>query len=253
MRYTCEEERKAVENDEKLRLLKKGESTWGNVIKELEDTARGETEREMDRLRHPLSVIDFINIQENDKILDLGAGNLYWETLFKQITNKAITAMNPWEWEEEEEEQEAETCPQVQRHFAHFEDPAPSHASGDFDIVFSFNTYHDTVSMVRANRSKMNKRIFDLLAPGGCYVIADHSAVSNTGIRHAADGLHRIDEALVVEEVEAAGFALVSRCSFLRCSLDERVYSGWVPAGQPRTDRFLLKFVKSPEEKKVDL
>ncbi|MNC92449.1 hypothetical protein D3C83_88790 [compost metagenome] len=87
----------------------------------------------------------------------------------------------------------------------------------------------------------MNRAVFDALKPGGVYIVADHSALPGTR-GSAAKSLHRIDEALVREEVAAAGFKLVAEGDFLRNAGDPRdtlVFKSEVP-----TDRFILKFVK---------
>jgi predicted methyltransferase len=48
----------------------------------------------------------------------------------------------------------------------------------------------------------MNQAVFAALKPGGIYVIADHSGRPGTGISEAGT-LHRIEEALLIKEIEA--------------------------------------------------
>jgi predicted methyltransferase len=100
--------------------------------------------------------------------------------------------------------------------------------------------YHDTPAL-GADRARMNRAIFDALRPGGIYIIADHSARPGSGITDSKT-LHRIDEALVRKEVEAAGFRLVDTADFLRNPDDPRqiqVQKNTIP-----NDEFVLKFVK---------
>ena len=54
--------------------------------------------------------------------------------------------------------------------------------------------------------------------------------------------LHRVEEALVRREIEAAGFKLVAEGNFLRNPADPRDKSVFKPA-QPN-DEFVLKFQK---------
>ena len=61
----------------------------------------------------------------------------------------------------------------------------------------------------------MNRAVFAALKPGGHYVLADHSGRPGTGISESKS-LHRIEEAFLRAEVEAAGFKLVEEGSFLR-------------------------------------
>jgi predicted methyltransferase len=83
--------------------------------------------------------------------------------------------------------------------------------------------------------------VFRALKPGGLYVIADHSGRAATGISESGT-LHRVEEAFVVREVEAAGFRLAGRGDFLRNPQDPRDRNTPEPA-MPK-DEFVLRFVK---------
>jgi predicted methyltransferase len=94
----------------------------------------------------------------------------------------------------------------------------------------------------------MNKLIFDALRPGGTYVVIDSSAKDGTGLSET-NTLHRIDEAVVRDEVQKAGFRLDRQSSFLRNPSDARDWNASpgaaAKAGKRGTsDRFALKFVK---------
>jgi predicted methyltransferase len=73
------------------------------------------------------------------------------------------------------------------------------------------------------------------------YVIADHSGRAGTGISESGT-LHRIEEAFLRKEVEAAGFRLAEEGNFLRNPGDPRDKNTPNPP-QPK-DEFVLKFVK---------
>ena len=122
-----------------------------------------------------------------------------------------------------------------------FEDPAPPEvADGALDLVTLMFNYHDLGHM-SVDRAKMNRAIFQALKPGGIYVIADHSGRPGTGISEAGT-LHRVEEAFVRQEVEAAGFRMAAQGNFLRNPADPRDRNTPVPA-MPK-DEFVLKFVK---------
>lgn len=121
-----------------------------------------------------------------------------------------------------------------------FEDPVPPELSGQLDIVTLMFNYHDLGHM-GVDRSRMNAAVFQGLKPGGKYVIADHSGRAGTGISEAGT-LHRIEEAFLQKEVEAAGFKLVASGDFLRNPSDPRDKNTPEPA-QPK-DEFVLKFIK---------
>lgn len=122
-----------------------------------------------------------------------------------------------------------------------FEDPVPPEvAHGGLDLVTLMFNYHDLGHM-GVDRARMNRAIFQGLKPGGAYVIADHAGRPGTGISEAGT-LHRVEEAFVTQEVEAAGFRLVAVGNFLRNPADLRDRNTPVPP-MPK-DEFVLKFVK---------
>jgi predicted methyltransferase len=121
-----------------------------------------------------------------------------------------------------------------------FEDPVPPEARGRLDLVTLMFNYHDFGHM-GVDRAQMNRAVFAALKPGGHYVILDHSGRAGTGISEAGT-LHRVEEAFVVREVEAAGFRLASRGDFLRNPADPRDRN--TPEPPMPKDEFALRFVK---------
>jgi predicted methyltransferase len=122
-----------------------------------------------------------------------------------------------------------------------FEDPIPTElASGGLDLVTLMFNYHD-LGFLGIDRAAMNQAVFRALKPGGSYVIADHSGRAGTGISESGT-LHRIEEAFLRKEVEAAGFKLAAEGTFLRNPNDPRDKNTPDPP-QPK-DEFVLKFVK---------
>jgi predicted methyltransferase len=122
-----------------------------------------------------------------------------------------------------------------------FEDPVPSElADGQIDLATLMFNYHD-LGHLGVDRAAMNKAVFRALKSGGLYVIADHSGRPGTGISESGT-LHRIEEAFLRQEVEAAGFKLMDEGNFLRNPNDPRDKNTPDPP-QPK-DEFVLKFVK---------
>ena len=122
-----------------------------------------------------------------------------------------------------------------------FDDPVPAEAPpGSLDLVTLMFNYHD-LGHLGVDRAGMNAAIFRALKSGGAYVIADHAGRPGTGISESGS-LHRIEEAFLKREVEAAGFKLVAEGQFLRNPNDPRDKNTPEPP-QPK-DEFVLKFVK---------
>jgi predicted methyltransferase len=106
-------------------------------------------------------------------------------------------------------------------------------------VTFNFG-YHDTTYQ-NVDRARMNRAVFAALKSGGQYIVADHSARPGAGIG-VGKALHRIEETIVRQEVEAAGFRLAAAGDFLRNPADPRDAAVFKPT-QPN-DEFVLKFVK---------
>jgi predicted methyltransferase len=122
-----------------------------------------------------------------------------------------------------------------------FEDPVPPEvAANALDLVTLMFNYHD-LGWIGVDRAQMNRAVFAALKPGGMYVIADHSGRPGTGISESGT-LHRIEEAFLRKEIEAAGFRLAAEGNFLRNPNDPRDQNTPSPL-QPK-DEFVLKFVK---------
>jgi len=120
-----------------------------------------------------------------------------------------------------------------------FDDPVPDDAP-KLDLVTLVLNYHD-ITYQPVDRAKMNARLFAALKPGGHFVVIDHSSRAGKGISEGRT-LHRIDEAVVVDEVRKAGFVVEQEGDFLRNPADPRDESSNRP--KVPTDKFALRFVK---------
>ncbi|MEO7338748.1 MAG: methyltransferase [Caldimonas sp.] len=115
------------------------------------------------------------------------------------------------------------------------------------DVVWLHLFYHDlhtTLMQTRgATADHFNRVVFELLKPGGYYVIVDHAAAVGQGTSEA-QSLHRIEPAFAREEVEAAGFVLDAESSMLARSDDAHSTKVFDPEIKGKTDRFAYRFVK---------
>jgi predicted methyltransferase len=111
------------------------------------------------------------------------------------------------------------------------------------DVFFVSQNYHDLHDefMGPVNIAEFNKSVFKCLKPGGKYIIIDHSAASSASA-DVTETLHRIQPAVVREEVEAAGFVYKSKSTALANERDPKTGSIFGRTTRYHTDRFILKF-----------
>lgn len=208
---------------------------------------RADADRAVDQRRKPEQLLAFYDVRPGMRVLDVSAGRGYNTELlaravgptgrvYAQNTASVMGGATRAALEERLKKPLMQNVTVVVREF---DDPVPPDAR-DFDLItFNFN-YHDTVYM-GVDRQRMNRALFQALKPGGVLIVADHSAKPGAG-PEVTKALHRIDEAMLRKEVEAAGFRLAASGDFLRNPADARdtpVFKNTVP-----NDEFVLKFVK---------
>ena len=200
-----------------------------------------------DEIRQPEQLLRFFEVAPGQRIAELGASAGYSTSLIARVVGEGgeVYAQNPAEWAQWvegpwRERADKEGLPWMRMELRPFDDPFPADLR-DLDLVFSVLIYHDTAYM-NVDRAKMNAAVHAALADGGVYAVVDHHAAAGAGATVAKD-LHRIERALVIEEVEAAGFELVDEADFLAYADDDHSFVAWANP-QPRTDRFVLRFRK---------
>lgn len=216
---------------------------------------RSEADRALDAGRKPAELLKFFGIAPGMKVADLAAGGGYTTELLARIVGPKgqVYGQNtkfildkfaevPWS-----ERLAKPVMKDVIRVNAEMDAPLPEDAK-NLDAVLMVLFYHDTV-WLKADRARMNRAIYQALAPGGVYGIVDHSARAGDGVSQA-EKLHRIEESVVIEEVEAAGFLLEEEASFLSHPEDPRDWNASPSkAGEKRgtSDRFVLRFRKAKD------
>lgn len=208
----------------------------------VENPDRSDADRETDKRRNPAQLLAFTGVKSGMKVLEIGAGRGYTAELLARAvgSNGVVYAQNTKPRDEFDERMKKPAMKRVVPVNRPFDDPAPPEAK-DLDLITVILIYHD-ISYLPVDRTKMNRRFYELLRPGGHLVIVDHSAKAGTGIS-VAKTLHRIEEATLRQEVEAAGFKLDAESDHLRDLGDSRDVP-FREATDMVTDRFALKFVK---------
>lgn len=218
----------------------------------VEAADRSEADKKLDVGRHPAEMLSFYGVKPGMKVAELGAGGGYTAELLARAVgpsgvvyghNSAFIlerfAEKPWA-----ERLAKPVNKAVVKVTRPFDDPLPPEAR-DLDAVFCVLFYHDTY-WLEVDRAKMNAAVFQALKPGGVYAVIDHSGRPGTGATEVKT-LHRIEEPVVVAEIEKAGFRLVADADFLRNPADTRDWNDAPTAAADKrgtSDRFVLKFVK---------
>jgi len=222
-----------------------------NIASAVANQDRPDEDRQRDADRKPAEVLTFIGIKNGEKVADFIPGKGY----FSRILSSAVGA-------------QGHVYSFIPSEFANFiKQPLPPNGStpypnfknvsviagpvNDFaapeplDLVWISLNYHDLHDpfFAPADLAKINKAVFAALKPGGRYVIIDHAAAAGSGLRDT-NTLHRIDEASVKAEVEAAGFKLEGERDLLRNAGDARTANVKDPTIRGKTDQFILKFRK---------
>jgi len=213
---------------------------------------RPAADKALDAGRRPDQIMAFYGIKPGMKIADIFAGGGYMTELYARIvgpTGTVYSQNGPFPdkfkkigdiWDERLKEPALKNVVKVSKPFdAPDLLPVPPDS---LDAVIIHLNYHDMVGF-KLNRENVNAAVFKALKPGGVYGIVDHSAKPGTGDADTAT-LHRIDEDFLIKDVEKAGFRLSGASSALRHPEDDRTWIVFKHRGQ--TDRFMLKFTKTP-------
>jgi predicted methyltransferase len=113
------------------------------------------------------------------------------------------------------------------------------------DMFFTSQNYHDLhdAFMGPVDIFEFNRSVFKSLKPGGEYIVIDHTA-DISAPSDVTETLHRIQPAVVRDEVEAAGFIYKGRGTALANERDPKTGSIFGRTTRYHTDRFILKFEK---------
>jgi len=212
---------------------------------------RDPDDRQADARRAPVDLLLFIGVAPGMRIADIGAGFGYTTELLARAVGPTgkVYGQNPKFVLERFAEQgwsarlRKPVMANVVRVDREFGDPLPPDLH-ELDAVVNVLFYHD-FEWMEVDRAAHNAAIFRALRPGGVYVLVDHSAKPGAGTS-GSQTLHRIEEAVLRQELEAAGFRLDGEAEFLRNPQDTRDWNAlpWQSGREEQSDRFVLKLRK---------
>jgi predicted methyltransferase len=210
-----------------------------------------ESDRAKDANRHAAEIVAFSGVKPGDKVLELVPGSGYWTRVFSKVVgaNGHVYAAIPAPMEKYADD--TKKLPADYPNVSLLEQPADALSTPEpVDVVFTSQNYHDYPDkfMGPTDPAVLNKAVFAALKPGGTYIVIDHVAAAGSGLRDT-DTMHRIDPAIVKQQVEAAGFEYVGESNVLRNKTDTHTLTVFDKAIRGHTDQFAYKFRKPKSAK----
>jgi predicted methyltransferase len=219
------------------------EAALASKARPAEDTAR-------DAVRKPGDLLTFAEVKPGQKVADFIIGGGYFTRILSGAVGDAghVYAYQPAEFIQFQASY-GENLKKVAA--AHKNVTALDAGFGSLDLpdgldlILTVQNYHDLhlKPFPPGTAGKVNAELFKSLKPGGLLVVVDHEANPGTGLE-VAHTLHRIDPAIVRQELEAAGFQYVASSDFLKDASDPHTANVFSPAIRGKTDQFTLKFRK---------
>lgn len=216
------------------------------------DRLSGDYER--DAGRKPAAVLEFFAIKPGQTVLEMFSGGGYYTDLLSRVvgpggkvhaqTNDAYVGFAGQEF--------------VDRHangrlanvdILMAENNELDIDEASLDAVTIVLGYHDLYYAApergwpKFDVPKLLAELYSGLKPGGVLGIVDHQAEPGSP-RQSGGTVHRIDSAVVIEDLETAGFVLDGSSDVLRNPDDSHTKSVFDPAVRGKTDRFVLRFRK---------
>jgi predicted methyltransferase len=211
------------------------------------DTARPQTDRDRDENRKPAEVVAFAGIKAGDKVVDLLAGSGYFTRIFSGVVGpkgKVYTIGFP---PRPGAPPDALAAIAADPHYSNVTEVSGRvnelNLPEPVDVIWTSDNYHDLHNAPGDIVPSFNKKMFELLKPGGTFIVLDHAAEAGSGARDTQT-LHRIDPAIVKTEVEAAGFVLDGQSDALKNKDDPHTAGVRDASVRGKTDQFVLKFKK---------
>ena len=222
----------------------------GFIAAAVDDPARPQVDRDRDAARKPADMLAFAQLQPGAKVAELLPGGGYFTRLFSAAIGpegRVYAIVSP--------QQAANTAqpPAVNAiaadpHYANVRvDVSPFGAlrtPEPVDLFWTSQNYHDLhLTRLNIDVAAFNRAVFAALKPGGVFIVLDHAATPGAGLNDV-DTLHRIDEAVVRSEVEAAGFVFEASDPILHNPNDAHTANVFEPVVRGHTDQFVLRFRK---------
>ncbi len=209
----------------------------------LADPARPEADRARDADRKPGELIAFAGVRPGQTIAEIAPGGGYFTRILAKVVGPKGHIYAVGFRPSPGMETLATGYPNVTFTVAQ---PGTLPVPASVDVVWTTLNYHDFKNAkVGASdaANALDAAAFRALKPGGIYLIVDHAAAAGAGATQTST-LHRIDPAIVRQEVQAAGFRLDAQSDLLRHPGDDHTLKVVESGIRGKTDQFVLRFRK---------
>jgi predicted methyltransferase len=185
------------------------------------DMNRPQANKDQDAARHPEAMMAFSGAMPGNKIVEFVPGGGYVTRLFSKVVGPmghVYSIQLPSFPDRMREGAAAVTSnPAYGNVSVLVQDAAALKVPEPVDVVWISENYHDFKNNgpFKTDTNAMNKAVFAALKPNGLYVISDYDAAAGSGVRDTQT-LHRIDPAIIRQEVTAAGFMFVGESDALK-------------------------------------
>jgi len=217
-------------------------------------STRFEADLASDAGRKPEVVLEFFGIQRGDTVLEMWAGGGYYTELLAQVvgdSGKVVAQVNTailgFTGEEHEKRHADNRLPNTTVLLAENNELALE--ADSFDAATIILNYHDLYwsseeyGWEQIDVPAFLAELYKGIKPGGTLGIVDHQAVSGSPAE-TGNTLHRIDSAIVIAELEGAGFVLDGESNELTNPEDDHTKGVFDPEIRGRTDRYVMRFRK---------
>ncbi|HXA39560.1 MAG TPA: methyltransferase [Phenylobacterium sp.] len=217
------------------------------------DKGRPEADTKRDADRKPAEMLEFAGVKPGQTVVDLLPGGGYFTRVFaKAVGPKGVVYAVSGPPRPSQDPTKPAPTPAIDVLAA---DPAYANVKSihaplqgglsvptPADVIWTSQNYHDVKNVAGIDMLAFDKAIYASLKPGGVFIVLDH--VANPGDPNSTKTLHRIDPAVVKQEVTAAGFKYEGESTVLKNPADDHTKGIRDGFSQGQTDQFIYKFRK---------
>lgn len=193
----------------------------GYVTAAVADTNRPKGNTDQDAARHPAEMMAFAMVKPGDKVVEIWPGGGYVTRILSKIVGPSgkVYGINAPAWPNRlKHAVDMVTSNAAYSDVSVLEQPLEQIKPPEpVDVVWTSENYHDFQNNgpFKADTAAMDKAIFAALKPGGYFIVTDYEAPAGSG-KQDTQSLHRIDPAIIRQEVTAAGFRLDAESNALK-------------------------------------